>query len=73
MREYCYHCDADIEFSIKESMIKTEIKDVVFSYPAKIAYCNVCREEIYISELSDENIKAANKVYRELKSSYKVS
>lgn len=67
MREYCYHCDADVEFSIKESMIETEIKDVVFSYLAKIAYCNVCGEEIYISELSDENIKAANKVYRELK------
>lgn len=67
MKEYCYHCDADVEFSIKESMIETEIKDVSFSYLAKIAYCNDCGEEIYISELSDENIKAANKVYRELK------
>ncbi|WP_088228975.1 type II toxin-antitoxin system antitoxin SocA domain-containing protein [Desulfosporosinus sp. FKB] len=67
MREYCYHCDADVEYSIKELMIDTEIKDVVFSYLAKIAYCNDCGEEIYISELSDENVKSANKIYRELK------
>ncbi|WP_140417744.1 hypothetical protein [Desulfosporosinus sp. FKA] len=67
MKEYCYNCDADVEYSIKEVMIETDMKDAVFSYLARIAYCNDCGEEIYIAGLSDENIKTANKVYRELK------
>lgn len=66
-QSYCYFCDADVEFRIEESMIETEIMDVVFSYLAKIAYCNVCGEEIYICELSDDNVRAANKKYRESK------
>jgi len=40
MKEYCYSCDAEVEFRIEESLITTEIKDMVFSYLAKIAYCN---------------------------------
>jgi len=73
MKEYCYSCDADVEFRIEESLITTEIKDMVFSYVAKIAYCNDCGEEIYISELSDDNVSAANHEYRKLKGLIQVS
>jgi len=67
MKEYCYYCDDEVEFRIEESMIENKIKEVIFPCLAKIAYCEKCGEEIYISELSDENVKVANEKYRQLK------
>ena len=64
MKSYCYNCDNDVDFRVEESIIQRDIKDVNFSYLAKVAFCNECGEEIYIAELSDENTRIANKEYR---------
>jgi len=67
MKSYCLNCDTDVEFNIKEVIVKNEIKGIFFDCLAKIPYCRECGEEIYISELSDNNVKIAHKKYRELK------
>jgi putative zinc finger/helix-turn-helix YgiT family protein len=66
LKEYCYYCDTEREYEIKEDFIKTNIKGVEFEYMANIAYCKECGEEIYIAEIDDENIKRANKKYRKI-------
>ncbi|MGE5633316.1 MAG: type II TA system antitoxin MqsA family protein [Caulobacteraceae bacterium] len=64
-KEYCPSCDKHVEYTMKEEVVKEKIKGIEFEYIAKIAYCNECGEEIYIAELSDENISRANEIYRE--------
>ncbi len=66
-KEYCLNCDNEVEFEIQECTIKTEIKGSSFEYLARIPYCKECGEEIYIAELSDENIRRANERYREVR------
>lgn len=64
-KEYCVSCDKHVSYTVKEEVVKERIKGCEFEYLARIAYCNECGEEIYVVELSDENIGKANEVYRE--------
>ncbi|KNY30160.1 type II toxin-antitoxin system antitoxin SocA domain-containing protein [Pseudobacteroides cellulosolvens] len=66
MKEYCYECDNDVDITITEKEIFTEIKGIKFSYMGEIAYCECCGNEVYISSISDENIEKANQKYREI-------
>lgn len=63
--KYCSNCDKNVTYTINKELVNEEIKGVEFKYLAAIAYCNECGEEVYISELSDENIRKANETYRE--------
>lgn len=65
-KRYCSNCDTNVNYTTKQELIKEEIKGIQFEYMASIAYCNECGEEIYMAELSDENIKKANEIYREM-------
>lgn len=64
MKVYCYECDKDVNVIIKEKNINMCIKGVEFSFVGNIAYCEECNNEVYLSELDDENIKKGNEVYR---------
>lgn len=66
MKTYCPECDNDIEVELLEREVKTTIDKVTFKYLAKIAYCMTCGNEVYIAEISDQNLKLANDKYREL-------
>lgn len=63
---YCCACDTEREFTIREECVSETIEHITFEYDAHIPYCNTCGNEIYISELDDQNIKIANRKYREL-------
>jgi uncharacterized phage-associated protein len=63
--KYCSNCDKNVTYTINKELINEEIRGVDFKYIATIAYCNECGEEIYVSELSDDNIRKANEAYRE--------
>ncbi|MGD0621470.1 MAG: type II TA system antitoxin MqsA family protein [Thermacetogeniaceae bacterium] len=63
--KYCYNCDKQVPFNVKEKDVTTTIKGVKIAYKAKVAYCNECDNEIYIPELDDINIRIANKAYRD--------
>ncbi|KXG74864.1 hypothetical protein AN618_21560 [Fervidicola ferrireducens] len=64
MKRYCYYCDKDVEYTVKEELIHDNIEGVEYSFVAKLAYCNGCGKEIYIAELDDENIRNANAEYK---------
>ena len=66
MRTYCPECDKDVEFELFEREKETSIDHVTFKYLAKIPYCRICGNEVYIAEISDQNLKLANDKYREL-------
>ena len=66
-KSYCPVCDTDVVFTLREESITQEIDNLKFNYLAKVAYCSECGNEIYIPELSDNNIRIANRKYRELK------
>ncbi len=65
MLSYCYECDKKVNITLKEQEIATDIKGVNISYIGNIAYCNECGEEVFISNIDDENITKANAKYRE--------
>jgi len=64
MKRYCYHCDNDVEYTVREEEISDNLRGVQINFIAQVAYCNECGNEIYIPELDDENIKKANAEYR---------
>jgi uncharacterized phage-associated protein/uncharacterized Zn finger protein (UPF0148 family) len=64
-REYCYNCDDDKLIMIKEELISMKIKEVEFEFTGKVAYCKECGEEVYVSEIDDENVRKGNEKYRE--------
>jgi uncharacterized phage-associated protein len=66
MKAYCGSCDNDVEVAMIEKEVESKINNVNLSYLARIPYCKECGEEVYIAEISDENIKCANDKYREI-------
>ena len=60
-KSYCPVCDTDVVFTLREESITQEIDNLKFNYLAKVAYCSECGNEIYIPELSDNNIRIANR------------
>lgn len=64
MKNYCFFCDAEEMYSIKEEVVETKIKGSLVRYLAKVPICNKCGNEIYIAEMDDQNIEEANRQYR---------
>lgn len=64
MKNYCYYCDKEVEYEVKEKDVIVPIKGVDVAYKAKIAFCEVCGNEIDVPELEEQNIKTANTEYR---------
>lgn len=65
-KKYCVYCNRDVDYVIKEITVPMDIKGIEFDYLANIAYCEECKEEIYVAELDDENVRRANRIYRDL-------
>jgi len=62
---YCYNCDKNVPFHIETKEVSTVIKNVSITYQSQVAYCDECKNQIYIAELDDANIGLANKLYRD--------
>lgn len=73
MKTYCYECNDDKDVELLEKEVTTTIDTITFTYSAKIAKCKVCGSEVYIPEISDQNLKIANDKYREKIGIVKVS
>lgn len=73
MRTYCYECDMDNDIELLEKEVTTIIDNIDITYSAKIATCKKCGNEVYIAEISDQNLKIANDKYREKVELIKVS
>lgn len=59
MKGYCLNCGKEIEditITESEESITLGWSKIPIQCVQKCAYCNECGEEIYVSEISDENI-----------------
>lgn len=65
MKGYCENCRDIVEFSVKEEAKSKNIKGKEINYSAKVAFCAECGEEIFVSEIRDENLKMLDGAYRE--------
>jgi len=61
---FCEECNNLVDYEIKEIDEKIEIKGKEYNYKRLIGYCKKCGEEISSNEITDENLKRIDKVYR---------
>ena len=61
---FCENCYDDVSYFVEEKVLKTKLKGKEYSYKGKVAYCNTCKEEVYVAELNDYNLEQLYEVYR---------
>lgn len=64
-RVYCSNCDNNVNYSIRKGVIEN-YKGYKVDVEEKIAVCNVCNNDIYVSEIESENFKRLYSKYKEL-------
>ncbi len=64
MKGFCEECRDYVDFTIKEVKKNKEIRGKSIEYTAKIAFCSECNNEIFVSELRDQNLESLDRNYR---------
>lgn len=64
MKGFCEKCRDTVEYYVKTIDKEKEIRGKRFNYVGKAAYCNECREEIFVPEIRDYNLRELDDVYR---------
>lgn len=59
---FCYECRDDVDFTVTNEEMTSNIKGESYTYFGKIAHCNNCGSEIYVQDINDNNL---NKLYDE--------
>ena len=62
---FCPECRKNVKYQIEELVEKKEVRGLEFEYTAERAYCTECGDEIFISELHDQNLQRIDDAYRE--------
>ncbi|WP_313126077.1 type II toxin-antitoxin system antitoxin SocA domain-containing protein [Proteiniclasticum ruminis] len=65
MKGFCENCRDTVEYNVKMVDKEKEIKGKVIQYIGKAAYCDECKEEIFVPEIRDYNLKELDFAYRE--------
>ena len=66
MTSFCETCRDMTEVTIKEQKKSKIIKGKNVTYNAKVAYCNKCNNEVFVSNIRDYNIEKLDFAYRKL-------
>ncbi len=64
MKAFCEECRDYIAYQIKEIDRTKEVKGRVINFKEKVACCSECSNEIFVSELRDENLATMDSAYR---------
>lgn len=64
MKAFCEECRDYVVYQIKEIERSKEIKGRWINFKEKIAYCSECGNDIFVSELRDENLVEMDNAYR---------
>ena len=56
--DFCTHCRDERPYTLREKIVKKEIKGKVFDFKILVAICDECGEEMDIHGLWDFNMKA---------------
>lgn len=62
--EFCEHCMDEYEYLVHEILKKSILKGEEIDYMGKEAFCSNCGNEIFVSEISDYNLKILYDEYR---------
>lgn len=62
---FCPECRQDVKFAVRVKADSAELKGKAYGFISKNAYCDVCGNEVYVSEIEDENLKTLYDVYRQ--------
>lgn len=66
MKRFCENCRDAVEYNVKMVDKEKDIKGKVIKYVAKVAYCEECESEIFVSEIRDYNLKELDAAYRKV-------
>ena len=72
MKGFCEKCRDMVEYYVKTVDKEKEIKGRKLKYVGKVAYCDECKEEIFVPEIRDYNLRALDDAYREAENLIKV-
>ena len=64
-RVFCESCRKNVEYTITNLNLENELKGKIYHYNGNKTSCNECNEEVFVSEIFDENLKALYDKYRE--------
>ena len=62
--DFCTHCRDERPYTLREKIVKKEIKGKIFDFKIQVAVCDECGEEMDIPGLLDFNMKAIDEQYR---------
>lgn len=65
MKRYCGHCDAEKEVRVEQRQEEYPVKGFPITIDATVCVCTECGQPVWDSELDDENLKKAFRVYRQ--------
>jgi hypothetical protein len=61
--QYCIKCKNDVEYAVKAEPMEVAINGVKVLFIGKAAYCSNCGASLFVDDVVDFNIKAAQKAY----------
>ena len=67
MKGFCETCRDTVEFTVKEEPKSKSIQGKDITYKAKVAYCDECKKELFVSELRDYNLKTLDSSFKSSK------
>ncbi|NLJ95947.1 MAG: DUF4065 domain-containing protein [Clostridiales bacterium] len=73
MKGFCEKCRNIVEYSVKTVNKEKLLKGKNLKYISKVAYCNECKEEIFVPEIRDYNLNALDNAYRDSEDLIKVN
>ncbi len=66
MKGFCENCRDMVDYSVKAVNKEKTIKGKTIRYVGKEAYCEACKEEIFVAEIRDYNLMQLDTAYREV-------
>lgn len=64
-KTFCEECRKDVEYVVKTELMKGKIKGEEYEYIGKRPVCTECGNEVYETNIEDENLKALYDAYRQ--------
>ena len=72
MKGFCEKCRDTVHYNVKMIDKKKEIKGKMIQYVGKEVYCVECKEEIFVPEVRDYNLRELDTAYREVENLIRV-
>lgn len=60
----CTDCGCKTPYTVKSHLEELTVREITFSYVEHSTYCTQCGKEVYVPEISDENVQSREDAYR---------